>query len=128
MHTTRITSERLQKVDDLTRKQLVRTSLFLPGVFDEYSGKSRFITTVLPKKFLQDPSCIKEPLPKFFPSKTIWPFYRGFSVLAFPEQKLWDLENFQNFSKILFQLLGFQCQESCTQLGLPMNACRKSMI
>ena len=31
-------------------------------------------------------------LPQFFPEKTFWLFQRAFSVLALPEQKLWELK------------------------------------
>ena len=53
-------------------------SLFYFVVFDDFSGKSRFITTVLPKKFLQDPSCIGGTPAQIFPERNHLAFLTRF--------------------------------------------------
>ena len=100
----------------------------LRTVFDEFSGKYRFITTVLPKKFFQDPSCIGGTPAQIFPEQNRLAFSTRFQSSSISRAKVVGLRNFSEFFKILFQLQGFQSQESCTQLGLQVNGCRKSMI
>ena len=72
-------------------------SLFYFVVFDDFSGKSRFITTVLPKKFLQDPSCIGGTPAQIFPERNHLAFLTRFQRSSISRAKVVGLRKFSEF-------------------------------
>ena len=72
-------------------------SLFYFVVFDDFSGKSRFITTVLPKKFLQDPSCIGGTPAQIFPERNHLAFSTRFQRTSISRAKVVGLRKFSEF-------------------------------